>query len=155
MPQAMIDCPCAQASFAEPSGLCLSPDRRRLYVADRASSAIRVIHLAAAMVETVAGAHFQGCMDVTLSPAGIVVADTENHALRGINPRHSTVVTLWQGKGPGQRSQDHLARPAGVAFDRVDRTYVVADTHNHRIMRVARDAAWARAVELVGVPAPR
>jgi sugar lactone lactonase YvrE len=62
------------------------------------------------------------------------------------------VVTLWPGQASGQ---DQLARPGGVAFDRVDRTYVVADTHNHRIVRVARDASWVRALELCGRADPR
>lgn len=161
--EALADGAWRTAAFARPSGLALSPDRKRLYVADSARSAIRVLHLDEERVETLVGAagagHVDGppdrarlrhCTGLTLGPAGLVVADTHNHALRGINLRHATVTTVW----PGRAEVAHLDQPGAVAFDRVDRAYIVADTGNHRLMRVARDASAATELVLDGLPLP-
>jgi sugar lactone lactonase YvrE len=157
--------PAHQAWLGEPRGLVLSPDRTRLYIADAGTSAVRILHLipGQATIETLVGAphgthgeagdsdgsrrqaRLRGCMDVTLSPAGLVIADTGNHALRGVNLRHGTVMTLWRGAGA-----QALAGPGSVACDRLGRSYVVADTDHHRLVRVAADASSA--VELVLVP---
>lgn len=161
--EALADGAWRTAAFARPSGLALSPDRKRLYVADSARSAIRVLHLDEERVETLVGAagagHVDGppdrarlrhCTGLTLGPAGLVVADTHNHALRGINLRHATVTTVWHGRA----EVDCFDRPGAVAFDRVDRAYIVADTGNHRLMRVARDASAATELVLGGLPLP-
>lgn len=159
--EALVDGPAHQAAFAQPSGLALSPDRRRLYVADRGSSAVRVVHLDGGQVETLAGAgpmasgdvdgprhqaRLQRCSGLTLGPAGLVVADTGNHTLRGINLRHGTVITLWRGRG-----SERLDQPGGVTFERIERSYVVADSNNHRLVRVARDASTAAEITLTGL----
>jgi sugar lactone lactonase YvrE len=157
--------PAHQVWLGEPRGLALSPDRTRLYIADAGASAVRILHLTPgqATVETLIGAahgmhgeagdsdgsrrqaRLRGCMDVTLSPAGLVIADAGNHALRGVNLRHGTVMTLWRGAGALA-----LAGPGGVACDRAGRSYVVADTGHHRLVRVAADASSAS--ELVLAP---
>lgn len=157
-----VDGPAHQAWLGEPRGLALAPDRARLYIADAGTSAVRVLHLAEGTIETLAGAphgthgeagdsdgsrrhaRLRGCRDVTLSPAGLVIADTGNHALRGVNLRHGTVVTLWRGTGALA-----LAGPGSVACDRPGRSYVVADTDHHRLVRVAADASHAAEVMLV------
>ena len=156
--------PAHQAWLGEPRGLTLSPDRTRLYIADAGASAVRILHLipGQATIETLVGAphgthgeagdsdgsrrqaRLRGCMDVTLSPAGLVIADTGNHALRGVNLRHGTVMTLWRGAGARA-----LAGPGSVACDRPGRSYVVADTEHHRLVRVAADASSAFEVVLV------
>jgi DNA-binding beta-propeller fold protein YncE len=87
-------------------------------------------------------------MDVILSPAGLVVADTGNDALRGVNLRHGTVTTLWRAA-----SAPTLAGPSSVAFDRAGRSYVVADTGHDRLVRVATDASRAAAITLRSSPA--
>lgn len=156
------DGPAHQAWLGEPRGLALAPDRARLYIADAGTSAVRVLHLAEGTIETLVGAphgthgeagdsdgsrrhaRLRGCRDVTLSPAGLVIADTGNHALRGVNLRHGTVVTLWRGTGALA-----LAGPGSVACDRPGRSYVVADTDHHRLVRVAADASHAAEVVLV------
>lgn len=159
------DGPAHEAWLGEPRGLALAPDRTRLYIADAGASAVRVLHLTAgaAGIETLVGAlrgihgeagdsdgarrqaRLRGCRDVTLSPAGLVIADTGNHALRGVNLRHGTVMTLWRGTGALA-----LAGPGSVACDRAGRSYVVADTDHHRLVRVAADASAA--AELVLTP---
>jgi sugar lactone lactonase YvrE len=157
------DGPAHQVWLGEPRGLALSPDRARLYIADAGTSSVRILHLAAGTIETLVGAphgthgeagdsdgarrhaRLRGCMDVAISAAGLVIADTGNHALRGVNLRHGTVVTLWRGAGALA-----LAGPGSVAWDRPGRSYVVADTDHHRLVRVAADASAA--TELVLVP---
>lgn len=146
----LIDGPRAHAAFARPSGLALSPDRRRLYVTDSETSAIRLILMDSGEVSTLirasqlelgagdntgtGGTHAhvrtQHNMDVAVTPFGLIVTDT--HALRGINIRHLTVTTVWRGNGP-----DPLDHPGGVDYDRTNRTYIVSDTNNHRLMRIA------------------
>lgn len=159
------DGPALSARLGEPRGLALAPDRRRLYIADAGASAVRVLRLDIAEVETLAGtpglepghadgprqhARLRGCTDLTLSPAGLVVADAGNDALRGINLRHGTVTTLWAASGAPA-----LSRPSSVAFDRQDRSHVVVDSGHDRLMRVAADAACATVVTLVsGLAAP-
>ena len=148
--------------LAEPRGVALAPDRKRLYIADAGASAVRILHFDTATLETLAGmpgrepgsadgprqhARLRGCADVILSPAGLVVADTGNDALRGINLRHGTVTTLWRAA-----SAPTLAGPGSVAFDREGRSYVVADTGHDRLVRVATDASRAAAITLLAGP---
>jgi sugar lactone lactonase YvrE len=153
------DGPALSVRLAEPRGLALAPDRKRLYIADAGASAVRILHLDTAEIETLVGtpdmqpgsadgprrhARLRGCTDLILSPGGLVVADTGNDALRGINLRHGTVTTLWRAA-----SAPTLAGPGSVAFDRAGRSYVVADTGHDRLVRVAADASRATAIALV------
>lgn len=157
-PAAIADGPALEASFARPSGLALSADRKRLYIADAGASAVRVFHLDDGTVETLigtarmdaghadgprAGARLRHCLDLTLSPAGLVVADSGNRALRGINLRHGTAITLWSGATTMQ-----LTEPCSVALDRQDRSYVVADRGAHRLVRIAADTSHAAEIAL-------
>jgi sugar lactone lactonase YvrE len=153
------DGPALSVRLAEPRGLALAPDRKRLYIADAGASSVRILHLDTAEIETLVGtpdmqpgsadgprrlARLRGCADLILSPGGLVVADTGNDALRGINLRHGTVTTLWRAA-----SAPTLAGPGSVAFDRAGRSYVVADTGHDRLVRVAADASRAAAIALV------
>jgi sugar lactone lactonase YvrE len=155
--------PALSVRLAEPRGLALAPDRKRLYIADAGASAVRILHFDTGALETLAGipgmepgnadgprqhARLRNCADVIISPAGLVVADTGNDALRGINLRHGTVTTLWRAI-----SAPSLAGPSGVAFDREGRSYVVADTGHDRLVRVAADASRAAVMTLVSSPA--
>ncbi|HWN68700.1 MAG TPA: hypothetical protein VNM90_13780, partial [Haliangium sp.] len=155
----MGDGPALSARLTEPRGLALAPDRKRLYIADAGASAVRILHLDTAEIETLVGApdmqpgstdgprqhaRLRGCTDLILSPGGLVVADSGNDAVRGINLRHGTVTTLWHAA-----SAPTLAGPSSVAFDRTARSYVVADTGHDRLVRVAADASRAAAMTLV------
>jgi sugar lactone lactonase YvrE len=160
----IADGPALTARLADPRGLALAPDRKRLYIADAAASAVRILHLDTAALETLVGTHdmsagsadgprqharLRGCSDIALSPGGLVVADTGNHALRGINLRHGTVTTLWRGADePG------LVEPGAVAFERQARAYLMADTGQDRLVRVAADAARATVLTLAPAAAP-
>jgi len=82
---------------------------------------------------------------VAVDAAGnIYVADTGNHLVRKIaNDSQRTVTTIagtgLPGRGEGPGLQAALNHPQGIAVA-TDGTVFVADTRNHRIVRIARDA---------------
>ena len=125
---------------ADPRGLALAPDRRRLYFTseDRLGYLdLRDGQPAATAHDVVDGLGAPG--RVATTPAGIAVVDPSGNAIRGINPRHGTATVIW--------NRD-LSAPAGVTFDRVNKTLIVADTGNDRVLRVARDVSGIETIEL-------
>lgn len=153
--EALTDGTVAEAAFAQPSGLALAFPL--LFVADAETSAIRLVHLAQHTVQTLVGhglfdfgfvdgrraeARLQHPLGVALSPDGVVVADTYNSAIRAITPT-GAVSTLHRGD---------LRAPEGIRHHRG--TWLVADTGNHRIVRLAAGGAWLGEVTLTGVPTP-
>ncbi|MCV2371279.1 NHL repeat-containing protein [Roseateles oligotrophus] len=147
------DGPAAQARFADPYGLALSPSGT-LYVADGgASNRIRSIS-PAGIVATLAGGE-EGFKDglgaaaalntpsgLALDAAGnLYVADTGNHAIRKISPRGQVTTLAGTGR-PGHRdgaaSQALFNGPLGVAVDAKGLVYV-ADTYNDRIRVIRPD----------------
>lgn len=145
-----------------PSG-SLVLDGNFLYVADSLNNRIRRIHLDTNTIDCIAGtrapgydgdgglalsAHFNFPMDIELGPDGrLYVADRNNHAIRAINLSDGTVETViggtWCDIGLADCPTQALARdmplnePYGIAFDPEGNLYV-ADTHNHRILKVTR-----------------
>jgi DNA-binding beta-propeller fold protein YncE len=91
-----------------------------------------------------ASAKFNGPKGIALGPNGnLVVADTENHAIRTINLNAGTITTI-AGGGPqsaggegdgGAASEARLNRPHGVCVG-PDGTVYIGDTLNHRVRRV-------------------
>ena len=140
---AQADGPLHRATFAHPCGVVLAPDRKRLYIADRGSGAVRIVHLSDDTTTTLISAEdgLSGCTDVAIGPGGFVVVDADHDVLWGVNPRHRTLTRLWGG--PGQ-----LSRPSAVAFDRDNHSYVVADAGNHRLVRLMRDMSGATEMRL-------
>jgi sugar lactone lactonase YvrE len=147
------DGPAAQARFADPYGLAVSPGGT-LFVSDGgASNRIRSIS-PAGLVTTLAGGaegfkDGQGEAAELHTPSGLAldnagnlyVADTGNHAIRKISPRG--LVTTLAGSGrPGFRdgpgAQALFNGPIGVAVDAQGLVYV-ADTYNDRIRVIAPD----------------
>ncbi len=137
--------PSAAGPLQRPHGLALAPDRTRLYIADAAAGAVFHIDLRSRTMTTLAGGDTSSLAprDIAVSPAGLLVTDTDAHSLRGINLRHGTVVTIWRSQG-----DDALRDPIGVDFDRRDRSYLVVDGGNHRLLRISRDASSATPLSL-------
>ena len=91
-------------------------------------------------------ATFNGPKGIAAGPAGnVFVVDTENQAIRKIDPAAGTITTI-AGGGPQQRggngddgpaTRAELDRPHGICVDSEGRVYI-GDTLNHRV-RVVRE----------------
>ncbi|KUN81587.1 NHL domain-containing thioredoxin family protein [Streptomyces griseoruber] len=107
--EGLVDGPVAEAWFAQPSGLAVSGDGERLWLADAETSALRwvdrqgVVHTAVGTGlfdfghrDGSAGqALLQHPLGVTVLPDGsVAVSDTYNHALRRYDPATGEVSTL-------------------------------------------------------------
>lgn len=142
-----------------PSGsLALAADGT-LFVADSLNHRIRRIDLAAKTVSTIAGtgeaglagdggpalaARLSNPRDLEFGPDGrLYVADTDNHVVRAIDLGTGTISTVAGTGRVGAGAEGQLAtgvdlhKPWGIAFDAHGALYV-ADTENHRILRVPR-----------------
>jgi sugar lactone lactonase YvrE len=146
-----------------PSG-SLVLDGRLLYVADSLNNRIRRINLDTGVVDCIAGtsqtgysgdggqalnATFNFPTDIELGPDGrLYVADRYNHVIRAIDLASGLIETV-AGAGtkcdttsetcPDRRpaKEVQLNEPYGIAFDAAGHMYI-ADTHNHRILKVTR-----------------
>ena len=65
---------------------------------------------------------------------GMLIVDTENHAIRRIDPRNGIIVTI-AGTGRPGGGDASLARPHGVAVG-PDGAIYIGDTENHRIAKL-------------------
>jgi DNA-binding beta-propeller fold protein YncE len=197
--------PASEAGLAEPNGLALSPDGRRLFIADVAGHRVRVVDLSSGIIDTFAGtgearhdgdggpaiqASIFGARAVAFAPEGwlyvmerqgscirrirdgiietvagtgargyagdngpareavfaapkemavgadgdIYVVDTENHAIRLIDPNTWIVTTIAAG----------LARPHG-ALVTPEGDVLVGDSEHHQIRRLIRPGAGSAA----------
>jgi DNA-binding beta-propeller fold protein YncE len=154
--EALEDGPRAQACFAQPSGLSLTPDGRHLFVADSETSAVRQIDLRSGEVTTLVGgglfefgdvdgpsgvARLQHPLGVCFWPddpdgPSVLVADTYNHRVKRLDPRRQEVRTLWGAGAPGGYADGtgrvaRFSEPGGLSLAR-GRLFV-ADTNNHRV----------------------
>ncbi|MEO5745223.1 MAG: thioredoxin-like domain-containing protein [Terracoccus sp.] len=147
--EGLRDGPAEAAWFAQPSGLAVSGDGLRLWVADSETSALRCVRRAGddLLVETHIGTglfdfgHRDGPADeallqhplgVTELPDGsVAVSDTYNGAIRRYDPVNRVVTTLAQG----------LAEPSDAVVEVDDETgetrLVVVESAAHRLTRVA------------------
>ena len=146
-----------------PSG-SLVLDGRTLYVADSLNNRIRRIDLNTGVIDCIAGklqkgysgdggpaleAQFDFPSDMELGPDGrLYIADRYNHAIRALDVATGTVETVvgngiacdvTEGECPDRvpARELQLNEPYGVAFDAAGNMYV-SDTHNNRIVRIAK-----------------
>ncbi|WP_431679798.1 NHL domain-containing thioredoxin family protein [Kitasatospora sp. KL5] len=138
--EGLVDGPAAEAWFAQPSGLAVSADGERLWVADSETSAVRWVSRGTFTVHTAVGTglfdfgHRDGAADqallqhplgVTVLPDGsVAIADTYNHALRRFDPASGEVTTL----------ATDVREPSGAVV--VDGDIVVVESARHRLTRL-------------------
>lgn len=139
----------------EPAGAIeYDPATRRLFVADTSNHAIRVIDLAANTIDTLGlpmQADGENCSadalcfprDVEIGDDGLLyIADSGNHVIRRVDPDDpSTLETIAGSFEPGesedgdQATETGLDHPHGIDIVE-DGTLLIADTYNHKILRV-------------------
>ncbi|MFJ8435207.1 NHL domain-containing thioredoxin family protein [Kitasatospora sp. NPDC094019] len=138
--EGLVDGPAAEAWFAQPSGLAVSADGERLWVADSETSSLRWVSRETKEVRSAVGtglfdfghrdgaadqALFQHPLGVTVLPDGsVAVSDTYNHALRRYDPASGEVSTL----------ATDLREPSGAVL--VDQDIVVIESARHRLTRL-------------------
>lgn len=137
--EGLVDGPAAEAWFAQPSGLAVSADGERLWVADSETSALRWVDREA-RVHTAVGTglfdfgHRDGAAEqallqhpigVTALPDGsVAISDTYNHALRRYDPESGEVTTL----------ATDVREPSDAVL--VDGDLVVVESARHRLTRL-------------------
>ncbi|MQA26863.1 MAG: redoxin domain-containing protein [Micromonosporaceae bacterium] len=144
--EGLHDGPAPEAFLAQPSGLAVSPDGARLWIADAETSAIRYVE--DDVVHTVVGAGLfdfghrdgpaaeallQHPLGVGALPDGsVAIADTYNGAIRRYDPQSGEVTTL----------ATDLAEPSDVVF--VGGSVVVVESAAHRLIRPVAPGAARR-----------
>jgi thiol-disulfide isomerase/thioredoxin len=163
----IVDGPAESAALAQPSGLALAGNH--LYFADSEVSAVRRLDLAAERVETLVGkglfdfgdvdgpferARFQHPLGVAVCGDRILVADTYNHKVKEIDVAARAVRTLLGDGAPGSDRHGALALFEPGALHVAGEELYIADTNNHRVVRVSlRNLAWSE-VTIEGLAAP-
>jgi hypothetical protein len=143
--EGLVDGPVAEAWFAQPSGLAVSADGERLWVADSETSAVRWVSRETGEVHTAVGtglfdfghrdgaaeqALLQHPLGVTVLPDGsVAIADTYNHALRRFTPP-----TEEGSTGEVSTLATDLREPSGAVLAGED--IVVVESARHRLTRL-------------------
>jgi len=164
----LVDGSTEQSAFAQPSGICILDGQ--LYVADSEVSAIRTIDMVSEKVSTVIGeglfsfgdvdgahpqAKFQHPLGVAAWNDSLLVADTYNHKIKQVDPAGRSSRTLFGSGRVGastQEGQVEFFEPGGlsVAGDHV----YVADTNNHRLVRIHLESGKWHEIRLTGLNSP-
>ncbi len=163
----IVDGPVEAAALAQPSGVALAGNH--LYFADSEVSAVRRIDLAAELVETLMGrglfdygdidgalqdARLQHPLGVAIWGEKILVADTYNHKIKELDVTAGRIRTLVGSGKPGAQAKGRLELFEPGGLHAADDVLYVADTNNHRVVRVSLpDLAWSE-VTIEGLEAP-
>lgn len=164
------------AAFAQPSDVVAADDGETLFVADSEGSAIRRIRLGRnATVETIAGtselprgqslfafgdvdgfgatARFQHPLGLAIDATRLFVADSYNHRVKVVDTESGQVAS-WLGTGRRGRQTEpaELNEPGGLSVS-PDELWI-ADTNNHRILRVNRVTKAVAVFGISGLTAP-
>jgi thiol-disulfide isomerase/thioredoxin len=171
----IVDGPTESAALAQPSGLSL--DGNYLYFADSEVSAVRRIDLAAERVETLVGrglfdfgdvdgpvarAKLQHPLGVAAWKGSVFVADTYNHKIKWLKLETGEIRTVAGTGKPGSgtpgpsgtapASDLSLFEPGGLHV--ADGVLYVADTNNHRVVRLSlSDLRWSE-ITIEGLEPP-
>ncbi|KAK5772018.1 hypothetical protein PVK06_048278 [Gossypium arboreum] len=168
-------------SFAQPSGISLSPDLMEAYVADSESSSIRALDLKTGGSRLLAGGdpvfsenlfrfgdHDGVGSDVLLQhPLGVLcakdgqiyIADSYNHKIKKLDPASKRVTTLaGTGKAgfkDGKALAAQLSEPSGI-IEAENGRLIMADTNNSliRYLDLNKENAEILTLELKGVQPP-
>ncbi|KAK9147080.1 hypothetical protein Sjap_006983 [Stephania japonica] len=168
-------------SFAQPSGISLSPDLNEIYVADSESSSIRALDLKSGGSRLLAGgdpvfsdnlfrfgdhdgvgsdALFQHPLGVFCGNDGqVYVADSYNHKIKKLNPSSKRVVTVagtgHAGFKDGSVRSAQLSEPSGIV-EAGNGRLLLADTNNSviRYIDLNKEDPKLLTLELKGVQAP-
>jgi thiol-disulfide isomerase/thioredoxin len=151
-PEELRDGPALEALLAQPSGLAVTAAGELAWV-DAESSALRVLDRPGGTVRTLVGydlfawgeadgpgerARMQHPLGVAAAPDGaLYVADTFNGLVR-----------VWRGSHLWTVPVEGFAEPGGLDLEPGGGTLLVADTGNHRIVRVDPVAGTAVAVDV-------
>lgn len=142
------------ARFSNPIGLAISPDNKKLYVADTANERIRKVNIATGKTSLIAGSGVTGFADgignkakfsrpygLTINKAGtkLYVADSYNNRIREINLSTKRVTTLAgnniRGYRDGYKGDASFSTPNFVIFGNDKFLYTSeAGTHNIRVI---------------------
>ncbi|MFC9174274.1 NHL domain-containing thioredoxin family protein [Streptomyces sp. NPDC057107] len=148
--EGLVDGPTAEAWFAQPSGLAVSADGERLWIADSETSALRWVdrdeHVHTAVGTglfdfghrdgAAAQALLQHPIGVTALPDGsVAISDTYNHALRRYDPASDEVTTL----------ATDVREPSDAVL--VDGDLVVVESARHRLTRLRLPEEAVRVAE--------
>jgi DNA-binding beta-propeller fold protein YncE len=152
--------PSVRAGLAEPNGLALDRDHRRLFIADVADNRVRVVDLGTGIITTFAGtgsgrhagdggpatgADVFGARAVALAPDdSVYVLERQGSSLRRV---HNGIIETVAGTGGrGYDGDDHDAHhavfnaPKEMAVDPAGNVFIV-DTENHA-MRLIDARSW-------------
>lgn len=153
--ESLGDGPVQMAALAQPSGL--APDGEKLWFVDSETSSLRYLDRAGRVFTAVGTGLFdfgyedgpaedallQHPLGVVVTPRGPVVCDTYNSALRRYDVERGELSTLVR---------DGLSEPSGASV-LGNGGLLVADTNNHRLVRVGEDGE-VRPFELRGLLPP-
>ena len=143
-----LDGPSSLAEFNIPYGIALDSSNGNVFVADSSNQRIRLINMTSGNVSTIAGNGFTSFNNGPISqalfnlPFGIIfdptsgnifVSDQGNNMIRMINMTSGIVSTIAGSIGEINTApalQAAFLRPAGIAFDSINRNLYIADSGN-------------------------
>jgi sugar lactone lactonase YvrE len=163
--------PATAATLDSPQGLALD-SANNLYIADTHNHRVRKLVLATGLITTIAGSTSGFSGDKALATAAqlnlptalaldtannLYVADTRNHRIRKIDAATGLITTI-AGTGTqgfsgdnGLATSANIDSPTGLALDTANNLYV-ADTHNHRIRKIATTTGLITTLAGTGTP---
>lgn len=152
-----------QASFAQPSGLCLDKDEQNVYIADAESSTIRSLNLKDGSVRGLVGgdnlqpdnlfaygdldgkgneAKLQHPLDVKYFKQNLLVCDTYNNCIKRIDLKSKMCQKLFV------KNEVNLNEPNSLCIDKENRFVWIADSNNHEIKLIKNFDTSSNQIEL-------